>query len=266
MTTGPTQLDSIGNVAVLTLSRPEVRNALTEPGMVTDIIEALARPPTGTTVLVITGAGSAFSAGGNVREMAEKDGMFAGSPGQVGENYRTVIQQLTRAMLSTDLVTIAAVNGPAVGAGFDLALGCDLRLGAPQAWFAHTFVDLGIVPGDGGAWLLPRIVGWQRATEITLTARRVFADEALEMDVLLEVVDHVPVLERAVELASEIATRPAHSLRYTKRLLRHARTMELDGFLDLTAAVAGLSHAEPGHQRAVDDYLEAWNRRKSSNR
>src|SRR5690606_10125747 len=123
-----TSLDVQDGFAVLTLNRPEVRNALTDPEMLWEIVDVFDHPPA--PVLVVTGAGSAFSAGGNVKEMAAGAGMFAGTVGEVAENYRSTIQRLTRAVAHTEAVTIAAVNGPAVGAGFDLVLGCDLRLGS----------------------------------------------------------------------------------------------------------------------------------------
>lgn len=251
-----TSLEVQEGFAVLTLNRPEVRNALTDPEMLWEIVDVFDRPPA--PVLVVTGAGSAFSAGGNVKDMAAGAGMFSGTVGEVAENYRSTIQRLTRAVAHTEAVTIAAVNGPAVGAGFDLVLGCDLRLGSPAAWFAHTFVDLGIIPGDGGAWLLPRVVGWQAATEIALTARRVSADEAVALDILLRVIEADQLLEEARSLAGEIASKPLHSVRYTKRLLRHSRSMDLDGFLEFSAALQALSHADPEHDRAVANYLERW--------
>ena len=244
------------------MARPDIRNAITGESMLAEIIATIESPPDGVTVLVLTGEGSAFSAGGNVHDMAERTGMFAGTPNEISERYRGSIQRLTRAVLSTDLVTIAAVNGPAVGAGFDLVLACDLRLGAAEAWFAHTFVDLGIIPGDGGAWMLPRVVGLQRASEIAYTARRVPAQEAVDLDILLEVVDGEGLPVRAHELASEIAAKPAHSVRLTKRLFRHSRTMDLDGFLELSAALQALSHAEPGHAEAVQRYVDKWNDRR----
>lgn len=251
-----TRLEVEDGFAVLTLDRPEVRNALTDPEMLWEIVDVFEDPPA--PVLVVTGAGSAFSAGGNVKDMADAAGMFSGSVGEVAESYRNTIQRLTRAVAHTEAVTVAAVNGPAVGAGFDLVLGCDLRLGSETAWFAHTFVELGIIPGDGGAWLLPRVVGWQAATEIALTARRVTADEAVALDILLRVVEPDRLLDDARSLAAEIAAKPRHSVRYTKRLLRQARTMDLDGFLEFSAALQALSHAEPAHAEAVARYLERW--------
>lgn len=206
------------------------------------------------TVLVIDAEGPAFSAGGNVKDMATRSGMFAGNTEEIGEEYRRTIQNLTKTLASTDLVTIAAVEGPAVGAGFDLVLWCDLRIGSPDARFAHTFVDLGILPGDGGAWLLPRVVGSQRAAELSFTGRTIDANEALAIGVLLEVVDDVT--GRVEELATLIASKPPHSLRLTKRLLRHARTMELEPFLDLTAALQSVAHSTEGHHEAIADFLE----------
>lgn len=206
------------------------------------------------TVLVIDAEGPAFSAGGNVKDMATRSGMFAGNTEEIGEEYRRTIQNLTKTLASTDLVTIAAVEGPAVGAGFDLVLWCDLRIGSPDARFAHTFVDLGILPGDGGAWLLPRVVGSQRAAELSFTGRTIDANEALAIGVLLEVVDDVT--GRVEELATLIASKPPHSLRLTKRLLRHARTMELEPFLDLTAALQSVAHSTESHHEAIAEFLD----------
>ena len=222
---------------------------------------AVAESDTAVTVLVIDADGTAFSAGGNVKDMATRSGMFAGSPEQIVEAYRRSIQTLTTTLASSDLVTIAAVNGPAVGAGFDLVLGCDLRLGSTEARFAHTFVDLGIIPGDGGAWLLPRIIGWQRAAELAFTARVIEAEEARHIGVLLDVVEPGELQSRVTELAHTIGSKPAHSLRLTKRLFRHARTMDLAGFLELTAAMQAIAHSTDAHHDAVETYLQRLEKR-----
>ena len=247
----PVLLSVEGPVSTLVLDEPETRNAITSPEMLEGIITAIEDAPAETLVLIITGAGAAFSAGGNIKDMAARRGLFAGTTSEIMEGYRRSIQRMTRAILETDLATIAAVNGPAVGAGFDLALGCDLRLGSTGARFAHTFVDLGIIPGDGGAWLLPRVVGWQRAAELSFTARMVGAEEAKEMGILLEVVAPEALVPRATELAGLIASKPAHSIRLAKRLLRQARTMDLSGFLDFSAALQAISHNTEAHREAV---------------
>src|SRR5690606_18319383 len=110
--------------------------------------------------------------------------------------------------------------------------------------------------------LLPRVVGWQRATELALTARRVTAEEALRLDILLEVVEPGELLVKATELAATIGSKPRHSVRMTKRLLRHARSMDLDGFLEFSAALQAISHSTPAHLEAIEDYLAKWQSRK----
>ena len=249
---------SENGVAVVTLARPEIRNALTGEDMIEELLDAIhdaeTDPEIG--VVILDAEGPAFSSGGNVKDMAAKEGLFAGNPAQMTEKYRETIQQLTRFMATTDLVTVAAVNGPAIGAGFDLVLGCDLRLGTSRARFAHTFIEMGIIPGDGGAWLLPRVVGWQRATELALTARSIDAEEAVEMGVLLELLPESRLSIRAMELAQTIAAKPRPAVIMAKRLLRQARNMDLDAFLEFSAALQAVAHSTPEHEEAVKDYLE----------
>ena len=258
-----TRYTSRDGIGTLTLARPEIRNALTGTEILDEIITTVetADSADNVAVLIITGEGSAFSAGGNVKDMDSGTGLFSGDVGTIAEGYRRTIQRLTATMAATDLVTIAAVNGPAIGAGFDLVLGCDLRIGSTNARFAHTFADLGILPGDGGAWMLPRVVGWQRAAELAFTARTIGADEAAALDVLLEVVEPADLMDRTLNLAATIASKPSHSIRLTKRLLRHARQMDLPEFLDLTAAYQAIAHADPQHRTAVSAFLRALDSR-----
>jgi len=245
-------------VAVVTLAQPDTRNALTGREMLEELLDAIddAETDRDIGVLVLQAEGPAFSAGGNVKDMAAKEGLFAGNPAQITEKYRETIQQLTRFMATTDLVTIAAVNGPAIGAGFDLVLGCDLRVGTPRARFAHTFIEMGIIPGDGGAWLLPRVVGWQRSTELSLTARSIDADEAVRLGVLLSVVPENKIEEHVTKLARSIASKPRPAVVLAKRLLRQSRTMDLDPFLEFSAALQAVAHSTPEHEKAINQYIE----------
>ena len=247
-------------VAVITLAQPETRNALTGGAMLEDLLDAIhdAETDPDIGVLVLQAEGPAFSAGGNVKDMAAKDGLFAGNPAEITENYRETIQQLTRFMATTDLVTIAAVNGPAIGAGFDLVLGCDLRIGTPRARFAHTFIEMGIIPGDGGAWLLPRVIGWQRATELSLTARSIDADEAVKLGVLLRVVPENKMEDHVMKLARTIASKPRPAVVLAKRLLRQSKTMSLDSFLEFSAALQAVAHSTPEHDAAINQYVERF--------
>ncbi len=249
---------SHGAVNRITLSDPDTRNAITGEEMIDDLLDALdkAESDSGVSVVIIDAEGPAFSSGGNVKDMAARTGLFSGSPAEMTEKYRSTIQQLTRFLATTDLVTIASVNGPAVGAGFDLVLGCDLRFGSRNTRFAHTFIEMGIIPGDGGAWLLPRVVGWQRATELALTARFITASEAESYGILLEVVPEEKLEARVMEVAETIAAKPAPAVMMAKRLLRQARSMDLDGFLELSAALQAIAHTTPEHGTAVAEYVE----------
>lgn len=245
-------------VAILTLNRNDLRNALTGTGLVNDIINAVTwvNGCADVSVMVLTGAGSAFSAGGNVKEMQARQGIFAGSALEIEGNYRQGIQRMTLAMDQVEVPVIAAVNGPAIGAGFDLACMCDLRLASGNAVIGETFVNLGIIPGDGGAWFLQRLVGYQRAAELTLSGRLVKAEEALAMGLFLEIVEPDELMTRARELALQIASKPPLAVRLTKRLLRMARCHELDDVLQMSATFQGCLHQTEDHMEAVTAFLE----------
>jgi enoyl-CoA hydratase/carnithine racemase len=246
-------------VATLTLNRHDVRNALTGTALIDDIVavaEWINRADE-VSVLVVTGAGSAFSAGGNVKDMAERGGDFAGDVAEVATRYRRGIQRIPLALQQVEVPIIAAVNGPAIGAGFDLANMADLRIVSTQAKFGETFLNLGIIPGDGGAWFMQRLIGYQRAFELTLSGRIIGAAEAVEIGIALEAVEPDRLLARAHELAARFASQPPKALRLTKRLMKMAQRMELKDFLDLCAAFQGMCHNEPEHLDAVNRFLRA---------
>lgn len=252
-------------IRVVTLARPEIRNAITGVDMLDELLDALdeAEQDPDIVVAIIDAEGPAFSSGGNVKEMAAKEGLFNGNPAELTEKYRATIQQLTRFMTTTDLVTIAQVNGAAVGAGFDLVLACDLRYGSRNARFAHTFIEMGIIPGDGGAWLLPRVVGWQRATELAMTARFIGSAEAEKYGVLLEVVPEDKLADHVMDVARAIASKSKPAVVMAKRLLRQAHSMSLDGFLEFSAAMQAVAHSTPEHEKAVADYVESLQDRQN---
>ena len=252
------KLEVADRIATLTFQRDDVRNALTGTALVDDILRTVcwAESEKSVSVLILTGDGSAFSSGGNVKEMQERVGTFAGSTIEIQEQYRRGIQQIPLALHRTEVTLIAAVNGPAIGAGFDLACMCDLRLASNRAVVGETFINLGIIPGDGGAWFLQRLVGYQRAAELTLTGRLLKADEALRLGLFLDVVEPEELLPRAGELAARIAEKPPQALRLTKRLLKLAQRSELPDFLDLCASFQAMAHHTADHREAVSAFLE----------
>ena len=131
----------------------------------------------------------------------------------------------------------------------------DLRIASEKARFGETFLNLGIIPGDGGAWLMQRLIGYQAAFELTLSGRIIDAAEAKQMGILLDVVAPDQLLGRVNEMALRFAAQPPKALRLTKRLMKIARRTELKDFLDLCAAFQGMCHNEPEHLEAVHRFL-----------
>lgn len=250
-------------VALLTLNRHDLRNALTGSALIDDIVTTAnwVNCCDEVSVLVITGTGSAFSAGGNIRDMAERGGDFAGDVAECAQRYRRGIQQIPLALQDVEVPIIAAVNGPAIGAGFDLANMADIRIASEKAKFGETFLNLGIIPGDGGAWLMQRLIGYQRAFELTLTGRVIDAVEAQQLGIVMEVTPHDQLLETSLQLAQRMANQPPKATRLTKRLMKMAQRMELKDFLDLCAVFQGMCHNEPEHLVAVNRMLETMSRK-----
>lgn len=252
------RLEIEGRVAVLVLNRDDVRNELTGTALTDDIVTTVDWINRGDAIsaLVLTGAGKAFSAGGNVKHMRDRAGSFAGDVHEVQNRYRRGIQRIALAMHRLEVPAIAAVNGPAIGAGFDLAVMCDIRIAAQEAVFGSTFINLGIVPGDGGAWFLQRLLGPQRAAELIFSGRLVRAEEAERLGIVLETVASSALTSRVRQRAGEIAAKPPQALRLAKRLLSAASRLDLPDFLDLCAVYQGICHNTRDHIEAVDAFLE----------
>lgn len=245
-------------VATLTLNRPDERNALTSQAQWDEIVACCDRIAADQSIraVVLTGAGSAFSAGGNVKDMRDKKGIAGGTPYEIAQGYLRGIQKIPLALHQLDVPTIAAVNGAAIGAGCDLTCMCDIRIASTKAKFAESFVQLGIIPGDGGAWLLQRAIGYQRAAQMTLTGEVIDAQTALEYGLVMQVVPPEELLPVAQGLAAKIAANPAPALRMAKRLMRQAQTGRLDETLNLSASLQALAHHTAEHDAAIAKFFE----------
>lgn len=245
-------------VTTITINRTEVRNAISDAETIEALIEAMeaADRDIGTRVVILTGAGTAFSSGGNLKSMQSGGGLADDIPAQTRRNYRYGIQKIPLTMEALEVPVIAAVNGPAIGAGCDLTLMCDLRIASTNARFAESFVKVGIVPGDGGAWLLPRVVGFAKACEMALTGDPISAEEALACGLVSQVVEPDALMDAARTLAGRIAANPPHVTRMTKRLLREAGQVSLATLLELSAAKQALGHATADHREAIGAMLE----------
>lgn len=259
MSSSPLLTAMDGPVLTVTLNRPEKRNPISDQDMVDALVAAMqaADADTGVRVVILTGAGSAFSSGGDLSKMkAGVGGLRARVPVQTRRNYKTGIQRLPLVFQALEVPVIAAVNGPAIGAGCDLACMCDVRIAGQSARFAESFVKLGIIPGDGGAWLLPRVVGFARATELALTGDTIDAQTALEYGLVSRVVPDDELMTTAHAVAGKIAANPPHAVRMTKRLLREAQVNTLTNILELSAAMQALAHETADHEEAVSAFLE----------
>ena len=252
------QVERDGPVVIARFNRPDERNTITEVSHSEDIVAFCAEMTRDSSVraIVLTGAGKAFCAGGNVKLMHDRAGMFGGTPFEIRNSYRTTVQMIGPALSELEVPVIAAINGPAIGLGLDIACMCDIRLMSESAIVAESYVKLGIIPGGGGGWLLPRLIGQQRAALMTLTGDALNAATALEYGLVAEVVPADKLLERAVELATKIAANPGHATRMAKRLLREGQDMKLAPLLELSAAYQALAHHTHDHHEAVSAFLE----------
>lgn len=253
MSPEPLLVERDEHIETWTLNLPDSRNPISDPGVVEALctqVEAV-NADHDVRAVVLTGAGSAFSAGGNVKDMVDRAGMFGGSPYEVRQGYRQGIQRIPRALYHCEVPVVAAVNGPAVGAGCDLAVMCDLRVASTRAWFAESFVQLGIIPGDGGAWLLTKAIGPARAAEMALTGDRVTAEQAADWGLVNQVVEPEDLLDAARSLAARVAKNPPHAVRMAKRLLRESQHQSLESLLELSAAMQALAHHTEDHREAL---------------
>lgn len=255
----PPLLESrVGGIVTLTLNRPADRNPISDQDVVEALEATLMRldADNSTRVIILTGAGSAFSSGGNLKTMGKPGGLGSGTPVATRTQYKRGIQRLPLVLEALEVPVIAAVNGPAIGAGCDLACTCDIRIASEQAVFAESFVRVGLVPGDGGAWLLPRIVGFSKATEMALTGDQLNAQEALAAGLVSRVVPHDQLMPTAIEIARKIEQNPPQVVRMTRKLLREAYGSKLQPVLELSAAMQALAHTTADHAEAVDAMLK----------
>ncbi|MEO1487892.1 MAG: crotonase/enoyl-CoA hydratase family protein [Pseudomonadota bacterium] len=247
-----------GPVTTLTIDRAEAMNPLGAPGDG----DAFARAAdeinrsSETRCVILTGAGKAFSAGGDIKAMRDKTGTFGGSPPAIADGYRDNIHRMLRALYNLRVPVIAAVNGAAIGLGCDVACLADIRIASERARFGVTFLKLGIIPGDGGTWILPRIIGQARAAELFYTGELIGAETALEWGLVSRVAAPEALLDEARALADKICAMPPDALRQAKMLMRQGQQISYDTALDLAANTQAMMHLTKDHEEGIAALLE----------
>ena len=232
MTYQTIQLEMRASVCVLTLNRPDRLNALNVQvahDFKAAVAEALER---GARAILLTGAGRAFSAGGDLREMQE----IAKKDGRVEAFFDEPLRLLNEAILlirETPVPFIAAVNGVASGGGCNLALACDLVIAAESARFNQAFIKIGLTPDCGGTFMLPRLVGWKRATELLFTGELVSALAAAKMGMINSVIPDNELMNTVMGMAEKLAQAPTAAIGEIKMLLDQSAANDMRSQLDL---------------------------------
>jgi enoyl-CoA hydratase/carnithine racemase len=241
-------------IATLTLNRPEKYNAFTKDMIILwgKLLEQCEEDAT-VKVIVLTGAGKGFCSGGDIgvqKERAKNDAL------ERKDFLFRYVHKIARVMAHLDKPVIAAINGAARGAGLDMALMCDLRVMAESATLAESYIDVGLIAGDGGTYYLPRLIGVTRALELFWTGRVVGAAEAERIGMVSRVVPDAQLMPTTYELARSIARQPFEAVRAYKRAVYQGMSMSLDAHLDMVSSHTSLLRDTPEHRERVEAFLQ----------
>jgi enoyl-CoA hydratase/carnithine racemase len=242
-----------GHIGTITLNRPEVKNAFS-PEMITHWRQFLeeARADDRVRVIILTGKGDTFCSGGDIREMASGKLRSWDMKKFLWEGVHRIVLTLE----DLDKPVIAAINGAAMGAGLDMALMCDLRVCSDRARLGESYILLGLVPGDGGAYFLPRLVGIAKALELFFTGDILSPQEALNIGLVNRVVPHDRLLEETMVLAEKISSKPPVAMRMMKRAVYQSQASTLRDHLDFISSHLALLSETQDHQEAAKAFLE----------
>jgi enoyl-CoA hydratase/carnithine racemase len=249
-----------GRVALITLNRPESRNAIATIEDCDDIAAAFnrAQDDEEISVAIITGAGQAFCSGGDLKSIRERSGIGPSkvTPEGTRRNYRRGVHTAIKAIAECEVVTIAAINGSAIGLGLDVAAACDMRVIGESAKVASSFVKVGLIPGDGGAYILNALLGKAIASQLIFTGDPIDAAEALRIGLANKIAPDDKLMDETRALAARVAVNPPRALRMSKRLMIEAQHSRLSDVLELSASLQALAHETADHAEAVNAFVE----------
>ncbi|HNQ63703.1 MAG TPA: enoyl-CoA hydratase-related protein [Syntrophorhabdaceae bacterium] len=242
-----------GHVALIMLNRPEAKNAFS-PEMIRLWRECLeeAKADDNVRVVVVSGKGDTFCSGGDIRDMA--DGKL--KSWDMKRFLWDGVHRIVLTLEDLDKPVIAAINGAAMGAGMDMAIMCDLRVCSDRAKLAESYIMMGLIPGDGGAYFLPRLTGVSKALELLLTGDVLTPEEALKMGIVNRVVPHEILMKETMKLAEKIAGRPPIAVRMMKRAVYQGLTSTLKSHLDYISSQMSLLSETEDHVEAASSFLE----------
>lgn len=245
------------SVLKISLDNENMSNAITD-NMIDSIEEVLrlADDDIDIRCIVLTGEGKNFCAGGDIKAMESKTGMFAGESNELRSRYERGIQRIPRAIESLRTPIIAMVNGAAIGAGCDLAMMCDLRVSSDRSKFGETFSKLSLVPGDGGTFFLQRVIGYTKAMEMFLTGDIYSGDSIERMGLSNYHTSHDTLEEFTMGLANKISSNGPIAISLTKMALKSGRTSGLNEQLELLSTMQGISQRTQDHFEGINSFKE----------
>ncbi|RPJ77717.1 MAG: 3-hxdroxyacyl-CoA dehydrogenase [Alphaproteobacteria bacterium] len=241
----------------VTLNNPEQMNAISIP-MIDSLVAVLKHADfdQNIRVIVLTGAGKSFCAGGDIKAMEEKTGMFAGESNELRMRYMHGIQQIPRCIEEISTPIIAMVNGAAIGAGCDLAMMCDLRVGSSASKFAETFTRMGLVPGDGGTFFLQRVVGYSKAMQMFLTAEIFEGKKAFEFGLLNNLFEDSKIIDETLKLADIVSALAPIAQSMTKKAMKISYLHDLHTSLDTLATFQAITQRSADHFEALSAFKQ----------
>ena len=246
--------DVTDEIATITLNRPEAKNALSNEMRVEldrALDECTERAGDDIKVVILTGAGGAFCAGGDVKGMGDRSKDLIANRTRMRGNHDTMYQ-----LTHLELPVISLVDGPAAGAGCNIALSADFVLATPRAFFVQAFGRIGLVPDWGGFYVLPRMVGLQKAKELVFTARRVYAEEAQELGMVYKIVGQDTAMDEAREFASRFCNASTSAIGIAKNILNQSHNQDHRTLVELEAAGQSIARSSDFHKEAVRRFKE----------